>query len=106
MKRLFKIKGVKIATIVVAALVLLWVGFVSIDCIRLRNSSCGTKPFITVREEDGDTLLNYTGLGYTVKYHVFIGDVTTDDGIFYVEQLGYGAEFWLFDKVLVWGWIE
>lgn len=106
MKKVFRIKGIKTVTIIILSIVLLWVGVVTVDCIRLRNSQCGTKPFITLQEEDGDTILSYTGLGYTVNYRIDIGEVTTENGTTYVEQLGYGADFWLFDKVLVWGWIE
>lgn len=106
MQKVFRIRGIKTATIIMVSIALLWAGFVTVDCIRLRNAESGTRPFITLYEEDGDTVVSYTGLGYTVKYHVDIGEVTTENGITYVEQLGYGAEFWLFDKLLVWGWIE
>lgn len=99
-------KKIKIIGVILTSAVFLWAGFVTIDCIRLRNSKTGTKPLITIREEVSENLLSYTGLGYTIKYKAEIGDVLEKNDITYIEQLGYGADFWLFDRVLVWGWIE
>lgn len=95
-------------TALVAALIVfaLCVSYITVDCIRLRNAQTGTKPLITLSETVTDTRTTYTGLGYTVQYYTDIGDVTQNDGTTYVEQLGYGAEFRLFGKLLVWAWVE
>lgn len=88
--------------IVIGIIFAIYIVFVSVDCIRLRNAKSGTKPFITVslaEYENGD---KYTGLGYSVKYY---RDIQIDiNGN--IEEKGYGAEFRLFDKILVWAWVE
>ena len=44
----------------------------------------------------------YTGLGYSIKYYK---DKQVDiNGN--IEESGYGAEFRLFDKILIWAWVE
>lgn len=82
----------------IAAVILVlavYVGFVSLDCIRLRSAVAGTKPFLTISAEEGRDRLAYRGLGYSVEYYVSAG-----------ENGGYGAEFRLFDRIPVWAWIE
>lgn len=70
--------------------------YVVIDCIRLRDSDNFTKPFLTLSEEYKDNSITYNGLGYKVVYWISKFDA---DGC-------YGAEFYVFDDYLVWGWIE
>lgn len=98
-------KVIKNILILILAFILCFVLYISIDCIRLRNSSTGTKPFITVSSQVTESRIIYKGLGYRVEYYVD-SLVTQKDDIKMVEQKGYGAEFRLFDKLLIWAWAE
>lgn len=93
----------KIIWVLLLALIA-YASFVTVDCIRLRYGA--EKPLITVGEEITDTRVTYYGPGYSISNYVNIGEIWTEDGITYVEQLGYGAEFRLFNKILIWAWIE
>lgn len=97
-------KKYKIVLLVFIILFALYVSFVAVDCVRLRNGA-GLKPLITLSESVTEFDTIYTGLGYTICYYTDIGDICEEDGITYVEQLGSGAEFRLFG-VLIWAWIE
>ncbi len=97
-------KKYKIVLLVFIVLFVLYVSFVVTDCIRLHNGM-GLKPLITFSENVTDFKTTYTGLGYTICYYTDIGEVNEIDGITYVEQLGYGAEFRLFGG-LIWAWVE
>ena len=107
-------KTLKIIGIIIVCIVLIWGIYVTVDCIRLRNGK-GTKPLITIGEETKPLITigeekteyrtTYKGLGYTIKYYVDIGNITENDGMTYIEQLGYGAEFRVFN-ILIWAWVE
>lgn len=85
-----------------AVLIGVYALFVTTDCIRLRYAESGTKPFITVDFEETENRDAYTGLGYSVRYYT---DRYTDENGVAAESY-YGAEFRLFDKILIWAWIE
>ena len=94
-------KILKKILIIFGILLLLFCSYVTADCIRLRNAKSGTKPFVTIslaEYENGD---KYTGIGYSIKYYK---DKYTDANGNNVES-GYGAEFRLFDKILIWAWV-
>ena len=95
----------KMIVITAVILVLLFVTYVIIDCVRL-SQAMGTKPLITVSEKVTDNRVIYYGLGYSIHYYVDIGDTFVKDDITYIEQLGHGAECRLFDRILLWAWIE
>lgn len=88
-----KFKAVLIAT---AALIIFCAVYITADCIRLNNSEPGTKPLITTGMIKTDTRTEYSGLGYTVEYY------NSDN----TDKPYYGGEFRLFDKILVWAWVE
>ena len=92
--------------IVIGILLIIYISFVTFDCIRLRNSKTGTKPLITISMGEYENGTIYKSLGYSIKYYVDIGEKTEINGTTYIEELGYGAEFRLFDKILIWAWIE
>ncbi len=98
-------KKVKIAIIIMLSLLISYGILVTVDCISLKNSEIGTKPIVTINEEITDRRIAYTGLGYTISYYVN-GDTTTSNGITLIEETGYGAEFRLFNKILIWAWAE
>lgn len=96
MKKVFKILG-----IVVLCVILIWCLYVTIDAIRLRTIKYGARPLITLESIDDDTKLYYKGLGYSVTYQV---ETERDYDLVLIKV--YGAEFRLFDKILIWAWIE
>lgn len=96
----------KKGVIVLAILILIFVTYITVDCIRLRNSKTGTRPLITIGVEESENRITYKGLGYSVEYYIDIGQIVEINGITYIEQLGYGAEFKLFDRILIWYWGE
>lgn len=101
----------KIVLTVIAVCVVCFAAFVLIDCVRISRAELGTKPLITISEEipNGPGDLRYRGLGYSVVYKMGDEMQTGDSGescISYIEENAYGQEFWLFDKILVWGWVE
>lgn len=69
--------------------------YVIIDCIRLKGADSCTKPFLTLSEEYRDESVTYNGLGYKVVYKISEYD-----------NRCYGAEFYVFDDFMAWGWIE
>ena len=87
---------------VIAILLIVYVLFITVDCIRLKKAQMGTKPFITIRLAEYENGDKYIGLGYSIKYYK---DRRVDiNGN--IEERGYGAEFRLFDKILIWAWVE
>lgn len=93
-------KFLKRMLIILGIILITYVSFVTVDCIRLRNAKSGTKPLVTVSLAEYENGNKYTGLGYTVKYY------TDRDENGNILERGYGAEFRLFDKILIWAWIE
>lgn len=85
--------------IIIIILVLTYALYVLVDSIRLRNSLTDTRPFVTLKAVENEN--KYIGLGYSVRYYV--DRIEDSDGVL---VLGYGAEFKLFDKILVWAWAE
>lgn len=98
------LRNILIAILIVIAL---WLVFVIVDCIRLKNSPYYTYPLINLKQDVTEDDITYTGLGYTIKYihekeiHYTPGSdfVTTESG-------ATGAEFKLFGKILIWAYIE
>lgn len=108
-----KNKYLKKTLVVIAICIALCISYIIIDCVRLRYGESGTKPLITSYEEANDTRITYHGLGYSVSYYVSTEDVSggNEDKILadaedIIRKTGYGAEFRLFDKIMIWGWIE
>ena len=90
-------------------IICLFVIFIVEECIRLeRNSSA--KPLIVFKIDeniDANNLKNkkevYTSLGYKLKKEYSATDESTEDLVFWDVV---GEEFYLFDKILLWGWIK
>lgn len=99
-------KARKILLLTAILLLVLTVFYITADCIRLRHSKLGTKPLITVSEHVAEGRHTFSGIGYSVHYYINTGDTQVVNGISYIEQLGYGAEFRLFDSILLWAWVE
>lgn len=87
-------------------LIIIYITFVVIDCIRLKNSVSYTKPFITIDEEITSNRTTYTGLGYSVSYYRDRQTVIDNDVVAIGGTGAYGAEFKLFNTILIWAWVE
>lgn len=98
--------SLKTKTIIIIAFILCFGTYIALDCIKLKQSSFGTKPIITVwskGKEEAPTYSTYIGLGYTVKYSWNIKDESTSEE---VKAPNYGAEFKLFGLIPIWNWIK
>lgn len=96
----------KIIIITILTLIIIFVAYITFDCIRLRNSSLGTKPLITINEKITENRLVYTGLGYKIEYYLNSKKDEDFNNLETIEERCYGVAFWLFDKIIIWGWVE
>lgn len=95
----------KIALLSIVILLVIWGAFVIVDCIRLRNAKYYTYPLINLKQEANLEKVTYTGLGYTISY-IQNNTITYDKGHSLHGIGACGAEFRLFDKFLLWAYIE
>lgn len=93
--------------IIISSIVLLYGLFVGVDCVRLYNADTSRPPIITTSPTitENDTV-KYTGLGYTVTYRISEETETEENASLNAIYDICGAEFRLFDKILLWAWIE
>lgn len=101
----------KVILMIVLSCVVCFALFVLVDCVRLSKAEVGAKPLITIRENipNGEGDLSYDGLGYSVKYKMGLQQTENSkitDTASYIKEYAYGQEIWLFDKILVWGWVS
>lgn len=90
-------KKTKAVLVAVVAVLIFYIGFVTVDCIRLRNADPGTKPIVTTGMIKTDMRVNYSALGYNIEYY-------SNSRVH--EKPYYGAEFRLFNKIVIWAWVE
>lgn len=64
------------------------------------TNKLGLKPLITLERMEEDTKLYYKGLGYSITYHV----ETEQDYDLMLISIN-GAEFRLFDRILICTWL-
>lgn len=88
--------------IAIGIILAIYILFITVDCIRLRNTTSVIKPIITVSLAEEESRSKYTGLGYSVIYYK---DKQENTGENIVKKI-YGAEFRLFDTILIWAWVE
>lgn len=99
-------KLVRILIIIISSAILLYGVFVGVDCVRLYNADESKSPIIiTQPTRIQDDEVKCSGLGYTVTYQTK-AEISTEEN----ESLNAiydicGAEFRLFDKILLWAWI-
>ena len=93
--------------IIISSAILLYGVFVGVDCLRLYNADESKPPIITSSPTkiENDTV-KYTGLGYTVTYRTTVEAETEENESSNTIYDICGAEFRLFDKILLWAWIE
>ncbi|MDE7400097.1 MAG: hypothetical protein K2N06_11305 [Oscillospiraceae bacterium] len=94
----------RIVIIVGAVLLVAYLSFCIVDCVRLRKSARYTQPLITLSivSDSQEGYSYYYGLGYKVKYSIpkFAGE---ENGIIRYDETGNSAEFsWL--GIPIWGW--
>ena len=97
----------KISLISILIIIFIWLVFVTVDCIRLRNSKYYTYPLINLKQDVNLERVTYTGLGYTISYiqNREINYIPGSDAV--AEGIGAcGAEFRFFGKILIWAYIE
>ncbi len=100
-------KAFRILIIIISSAILLYGVFVGVDCVRLYNADESKPPIVTIRpvQLQGDEI-KYTGLGYTITYKT---NAETEAEGCESKNAIYdicGAECRLFDKILLWAWIE
>lgn len=97
----------RILIIAISSLILLYGVFVGVDCVRLYKVTESKPPIITIppTETDGNDI-KYTGLGYTVTYEIKEDLTSEGDGPINTVYDICGAEFRLFDKILLCAWVE
>lgn len=97
----------RILIIIISSAVLLYGLFVGIDCVRLYSADESKPPIISTQptKMQGDEI-KYTGLGYTVTYRINEEIEAKENASFNAIYDICGAEFRLFDKILLWAWIE
>ena len=99
----------RIFLIIISSLILLYGVFVGVDCIRLYKVGESDKPLITIKETRKEDYCKYEGLGYSVTYKfdsekAVVPEERAENS--YPGLHVYSAEFRLFDKILLWAWIE
>ena len=103
-------KFLRALVITISSAVLLYGVFVGIDCVRLYKVGESENPLITVNEIRGEDYWKCEGLGYTVTYKFDpekeISSEEEGKQNAYPGSHIYSAEFRLFDKILLWAWIE
>ena len=103
-------KFVRLLIIIISSAILLYGVFVGVDCLRLYKVGESEKPLITTKEVRGEDYWKYEGLGYTVTYKfdpekAVVAEEEGEQNAYPGSHI-YGAEFRLFDKILLWAWIE
>lgn len=93
-------RKLKIFLITIASIIVIYVIYITIDCIRLSNSNFDTRPLICIREQKIDyenkSTTRYTGIGYTIDYsYTKVSDI----------DLGKSMELKLFGNLIL-AWIE
>lgn len=95
-------KLARILITIISSMILVYGVFVGVECVRLYNVRTSKPPIIVIRETQIlENEIKYTGLGYTVIYEAREAKPTDGENIPIC-----GAEFRLFDKILLWAWIE
>ena len=88
---------------IIFAILLLYVSFITEESSRLKNN-INSKPLIVLKEDSIDEYrTTYYSLGFKLKKEFYIDKKSHDDIAF---KKVVGEEFYLFYKIMLWGWIE
>ena len=99
-------KFIRFLIIIISSAVLLYGAFVGIDCVRLYKVGESNKPLITIYEVYEGNYWICQGLGYSVTYQTKENMPTEENENNNATYDICGAEFRLFNKILLWAWIE
>ena len=58
-----------------------------------------TQMIVSFSPSENENEISYTGLGYTVRYRKGLDENGNE------TEFVSGAEFWMFGKIILWGWI-
>lgn len=95
-------KITRVLVIIVSSVILFYGVFVGVECVRLNDTATSKVPIIITKQtEIQGNKIKYTGLGYTITY-----EAREEKPISSTNQPVCGAEFRLFDEILLWAWIE
>lgn len=95
-------KILKKILILVIIVIALWAIYITVDCVRLKNSTIYTRPLISISENVDMEATTYTGLGYTVSYAL-----NNDNFLEGEPDTGRNdAEFRVFGKILIWSYVD
>lgn len=86
----------KNSIIVIVLIMLIYCLFIVEEFVRVRSSL--REPLIIFDEQYSYDEVTYVSFGYTLKRKFYC---KSDDLCFLDSE-----EFWLFDKILIWGWIN
>lgn len=99
-------KFLRILIIAISSAIVLYGLFVGVECVRLYNAHESKPPIISTQPtEIQRNDIKYTGLGYTITYEIKEDIKTEENGSLNTVYEICGAEFRLFDKILLWAWI-
>ena len=99
-------KVIRFLIIIISSAVLLYGVFVGIDCVRLYKVGESNKPLITIYEVYEGNYWICQGLGYSVTYQMKANIPTEENESNNATHDICSAEFRLFNKILLWAWIE
>jgi ABC-type microcin C transport system permease subunit YejE len=100
-------KPLRIIITIILILVIIFMIFLSEECLRLKWVASSkpliitdqTKLCVTCLERNEEAEIEYYSLGFKYKVR-YVGSVVAD------EPVIIGEEFWLFNKIIVWGYIS
>ena len=96
----------RILIITISSVILLYGIYVCIDCVRLYNAEESKPPIVIIQPTQiQDDEVKYAGLGYTVTYKINEEIEAKENASLNAIYDVCGAEFRLFDKILLWAWI-
>lgn len=90
---------IKVVVIVIISIVLIYTLFIVEESIRLSRNTL-SEPLIVFEESYINGDVTYKSLGFTLKTE-YVNFPNSNDVAYPISQ-----EFWLFDKILIWGWIS
>lgn len=85
----------------IVILILFWTFLITIDSVRFSRKRINVKPIITLNSKQKDNKIIYKGLGYSINYYITEIEINNQK-----QEKCYGAEFRLFNDILIWAWIE
>lgn len=99
----FDEKRVRNVFLILFIVIVCYITFVLVDCQRLRKSTIGTRPIITIHEMEEECNIKYNGLGYSVQYKIYCTEEIGTDRETVPVVTGAGSVFKWFG-IIIWSW--